>query len=75
MNSKTKLDVWNIDYIEGDKMNIETLTKSTGEIEEWEMVPDEDVSQDGKISYPEIMTILFHQVVQQGVWKLIRKKE
>ena len=41
----------------------------------WEQVQDEDLWQDGEITYPEIMTIIYHQVVKQGVWKLIRRKD
>lgn len=42
-------------------------------IDNWEEVPDEDLWQDGEIHYPEIKDIIYHQVVKQGVWKLIRE--
>ena len=41
---------------------------------DWEEVPDEDLWQDGELKYPEIMHHIYHQVVKQGVWKLIRRK-
>ena len=55
---------------------MEILAKdSDGEIIEFEEVPDEDLWQDGEVTYPEIMTIIYHQVIKQGVWKLIRRKD
>ena len=42
--------------------------------DKWEEVPDEDLWQDGELKYPEIMHHIYHQVVKQGVWKLIRRK-
>ena len=41
----------------------------------WELVPDEDLWEDGEIKYPEIKNVIYHQVVKQGVWKLIRRIE
>jgi len=35
----------------------------------WEEVPAEDLWQDG-----EIKDIIYHQVIKQGVWKIIRRK-
>ena len=43
-------------------------------IDNWEEVPDEDLWQDGELQYPEIMHYIYHQVIKQGTWKLIRKK-
>ena len=43
-------------------------------IDNWEEVPDEDLWQDGELHYPEIMHYIYHQVIKQGTWKLIRKK-
>ena len=59
MNAKTKLDVWNIDYIDSDK---------------WEEVPDEDLFQDGELNPENVMYIIYHRVVKLGTWKLIRRK-
>ena len=44
-----------------------------GGLANWEEVPDEDLWQDGEIKYPEIKDVIYHQVVKQGVWKLIRE--
>ena len=60
MNAKTKLDVWNIDYIDGDK---------------WEEVPDEDLWEDGELDSEQVKEKLYQEVVRQGVWKLIRRKD
>ena len=59
MNAKTKLDVWNIDYIESDK---------------WEEVPDEDLWQDGELNSNQVMDLIYIRVIQEGNWKLIRRK-
>ena len=50
------------------------LHKLQDEADKWEEVPDEDLWQDGELKYPEIMHHIYHQVVKQGVWKLIRRK-
>lgn len=44
------------------------------DIDNWEEIPDEDLWQDGEIKYPEIKDIIYHQVIKQGEWKLIRRK-
>ena len=43
-------------------------------LKDWEEIPDEDLWKDGELKYPEIMHHIYHQVVKQGVWKLIRRK-
>tara|TARA_R100000008_G_scaffold65053_1_gene42060 strand:- start:107 stop:289 length:183 start_codon:yes stop_codon:yes gene_type:complete len=45
------------------------------DIDNWEEIPDEDLWQDGEIKYPEIKDIIYHQVIKQGEWKLIRRKK
>ena len=45
------------------------------DIDNWEEIPDEDLWQDGEIKYPEIKDIIYHQVIKQGEWKLIRRKD
>lgn len=60
MNAKTKLDVWNIDYIDEDK---------------WEEVPDEDLWEDGELDSKQVKEKLYQEVIRQGVWKLIRRKQ
>ena len=54
--------------------NDELLHKLQDEMDAWEDVPDEDLWQDGELHYPEIMHYIYHQVIKQGTWKLIRKK-
>tara|TARA_R100000988_G_C3869773_1_gene103219 strand:+ start:156 stop:347 length:192 start_codon:yes stop_codon:yes gene_type:complete len=49
--------------------------KSSYNLKDWEEVPDEDLWQDGEIKYPEIKDIIYHQVIKQGVWKIIRRKD
>ena len=61
MSAKTKLDVWNIDYIDEDK---------------WEEVPDEDLWEDGEINnQKELMNKIEHHLLITGKWKLIRRKQ
>lgn len=59
-NAKTKLDVWNIDYIDEDK---------------WEEVPTEDLWMDGELNSNQVMDVMYIKVIQEGDWKLIRKKD
>ena len=58
-NAKTKLDVWNIDYIDEDK---------------WEEVPTEDLWEDGELNEYTVIEKVYQKVVREGVWKLIRRK-
>lgn len=61
MSAKTKLDVWNIDYIDSDK---------------WEEIPDEDLWEDGEIREGHSLAIkIYEKVVMEGEWKLIRRKD
>ena len=60
MSAKTKLDVWNIDYIDEDK---------------WEEVPTEDLWMDGELNSNQVMDVMYIKVIQEGDWKLIRKKD
>jgi hypothetical protein len=60
MSAKTKLDVWNIDYIDEDK---------------WEEVPAEDLWEDGELDSEQVKEKLYQEVIRQGVWKLIRRKQ
>ena len=59
-NAKTKLDVWNIDYIDEDK---------------WEEVPTEDLWMDGELNSNQVMNVMYIKVIQEGDWKLIRRKD
>lgn len=60
MNAKTKLDVWNIDYIDTNQ---------------WEEVPNEDLWEDGELDSEQVKEKLYQEVVRQGIWKLIRRKQ
>ena len=42
---------------------------------EWEDVLDEDLWEDGELSSEDVKTFIYTQVVQQGVWRLIRRIE
>tara|TARA_R100000458_G_C8146775_1_gene155926 strand:+ start:359 stop:559 length:201 start_codon:yes stop_codon:yes gene_type:complete len=59
------------DFIPIDKDPIHMIFHS----DKWEEIPDEDLWQDGEIKYPEIKDIIYHQVIKQGEWKLIRRKD
>ena len=60
MSAKNKLDVWNIDYIDEDK---------------WEEVPTEDLWMDGELNSNQVMHVMYIKVIQEGDWKLIRRKD
>ncbi|MBU46196.1 MAG: hypothetical protein CMD28_02095 [Flavobacteriales bacterium] len=60
MNAKTKLDVWNIDYIDSDK---------------WEEVLSEDLWEDGELNSEQVKEKIYQEVIRQGEWKLIRRKQ
>ena len=56
---------------------MEILAKDNkGEITEWEIVPDEDLWEDGEINnQKELMNKIEHQLLITGRWKLIREVE
>ena len=58
MTAKTKLDVWNIDYIDSDK---------------WEEVPDEDLWEDGELGAIDVSQKLFQRIVNTGELKIIKE--
>ena len=61
MSAKTKLDVWNIDYIDGDG---------------WEEIPDEDLWEDGEVTERHSLALkIYEKVIIEGEWKLIRRKQ
>ena len=60
MSSKTKLDVWNIDYIDS---------------KDWEEVPAKDLWQDGELTYKSVMLKIYGKVCVNGHWKIIRRKK
>ena len=78
MNAKTKLDVWNIDYIEEDNMVYKKLKCKEAEFTNhsyWEDVLDEDLWENGEISDAEVVDKIYRKVIIQGDWKLIRRKD
>ena len=60
MTAKTKLDVWNIDYIDGDG---------------WEEIPTEDLWEDGELDTQAVIFKMYSNVCRLGKWKLIRRKK
>ena len=42
---------------------------------DWEEVPDEDLWEDGEISNNTCMIKIYNNVVADGKWKLIRRKD
>jgi len=58
MTAKTKLDVWNIDYIDSDK---------------WEEVPEEDLWEDGELYDTDVKNKIM-KMMYLGKYKLIREK-
>lgn len=77
MDAKTKLDVWNIDYIKGEEMNNLKLYKELFSTRSyWEEIPDEDLWEDGEINnQKELMNKIEHNLLITGKWKLIRRKQ
>ena len=73
MNAKTKLDVWNIDYIKWDDMQILAKNKD-GEIIEFEEVPDEDLYEDGELFDTDVKNKIM-KMMYLGKYKLIRRKD
>ena len=43
--------------------------------DEWEEVPTEDLWEDGEISRFRCMIKIFKNVVEQGDWKVVRRRE
>ena len=44
-------------------------------LNEWEEIPDEDLWQDGELNSNQLMDLLYIRIVQEGHWKVIRRKE
>ena len=42
--------------------------------DKWEEVPDEDLWEDGELDSEQVKEKLYQEVIRQGVWKLIRRK-
>ena len=58
------------DFIPIDKDPIHMIFHS----DKWEEVPDEDLWEDGEISNNTCMIKIYNNVVADGKWKLIRRK-
>ena len=55
---------------------MEILAKdSNGEIIEFEEIPTEDLWEDGELDSEQVKEKLYQEVIRQGVWKLIRRKD
>ena len=70
---KTMLDIYN-QYIK----RIKELNKELSAIikeADWEVVPQEDLWEDGEISNNTCMIKIYNNVVADGKWRLIKRKE
>ena len=59
-------------------MNKEKALQSIEEyydLNNWEEVPDEDLWEDGEISNNTCMIKIYNNVVADGKWRIIRRKE
>ena len=45
------------------------------EFDKWEEVPDEDLWQDGELNSNQVMDLMYIRVIQEGNWKLMRRKD
>ena len=43
--------------------------------DKWEEIPDEDLWEDGELDSEQVKEKLYQEVIRQGVWKLIRRKD
>ena len=57
-----------ITKLKGNKMHKMDLSQ-------WEEVPDEDLWQDGELNSNQVMDLIYIRVIQEGNWKLIRRKD
>ena len=51
------------------------LHKLQDEADKWEEVPDEDLWQDGELNSNQVMDLMYIKVIQEGNWKLMRRKD
>tara|TARA_R100000329_G_C7554413_1_gene195999 strand:+ start:212 stop:397 length:186 start_codon:yes stop_codon:yes gene_type:complete len=51
------------------------LHKLQDEADKWEEVPDEDLWQDGELNSNQVMDLMYTRVIQEGNWKLMRRKD
>jgi hypothetical protein len=57
------------------KKDITKLKGNKMDLSQWEEVPDEDLWEDGELDSEQVKEKLYQEVVRQGVWKLIRRKD
>ena len=43
--------------------------------DEWEEVPTEDLWQDGEITPNEMPHLLYENIIEEGKWKIVRRRE
>tara|TARA_Y100001937_G_C7104054_1_gene323991 strand:+ start:1151 stop:1336 length:186 start_codon:yes stop_codon:yes gene_type:complete len=51
------------------------LHKLQDEADKWEEIPDEDLWQDGELNSNQVMDLMYIKVIQEGNWKLMRRKD
>jgi hypothetical protein len=51
------------------------LHKLQDEADKWEEIPDEDLWQDGELNSNQVMDLMYTKVIQEGNWKLMRRKD
>ena len=51
------------------------LHKLQDEADKWEEVLDEDLWQDGELNSNQVMDLMYTRVIQEGSWKLMRRKD
>jgi hypothetical protein len=56
------------------KKDITKLKGNKMDLSQWEEVPDEDLWEDGELDSEQVKEKLYQEVIRQGVWKLIRRK-
>ena len=44
------------------------------DLNNWEVIPDEDLWQDGELNSNQLMDLMYIKVIQEGSWKLMRRK-
>ena len=57
------------------KKDIAKLKGNKMDLNQWEEVLDEDLWEDGELDSEQVKEKLYQEVVRQGVWKLIRRKD
>ena len=50
------------------------LHKLQDEADKWEEVPDEDLWEDGELGQAEVQDKIIHHILDEGDWKLMRRK-